>query len=112
MSDSNDNDNVVTTSGRATISPLIGGDVTFHLTKKEEEEEEDILEYVEKELSNIDTGNIYKYINDNMSDELEQLMSEYKEESKDMTENEKHKCHKIFTRLGILQKIKIDCIDN
>jgi hypothetical protein len=77
-----------------------------NVKNKKEEEEKDILEYVDKELSNIDTGNIYKYITTNMGDELEELMKEYREESKDMSEDDKQKCHKIFTRLGILQTIK------
>ena len=89
MSVSNNNDNVI-----------------FHVTKDKNKEEDNILEYVDKELSNIDTGNIYKYITTNMGDELEELMKEYREESKDMSEDDKQKCHKIFTRLGILQTIK------
>jgi hypothetical protein len=69
---------------------------------------EEILNEVDDNFKGIQSEDIYKYVMDNMEDDVTKLMEDYIKERETMTSEEVKTVHKLFKRLGIIQKIIID----
>lgn len=69
---------------------------------------EEILSNIDKDFEGVPTNEIYKFLTEKMGDEMNELMKEYDNERSRMTKEEIDAAHKLFKRMGIIQKIIIE----